>query len=321
MLRRIILGSWLFGAAGAALAQIDAPQLGWVTDGARIRPVYGIPASAAVGAAVGTQDFLRIAASASRNYVLVCATDTGVVSVYQPGPGLTPLDGAGIAPDSIVLSPGGSAAALWFNSINQVQIVTGLPEAPSIRQLDASFLGSSPVALALSDDGAWLAGAWLGETSMGVYAFGPNGDVNRLPIEDRVTALAFFPLTHDIAAASTAGLLRVAGIGSFAVVSNVLSTLAAFADSSPPASLAVTQDNKVIIAVDRSGLITAVQIESGAATTVDCGCSPEGLFAMGPSAFRLTGLQGGAFKLFDAALGEVLFAPLALSQSAEGAAQ
>jgi len=314
MLRRIILGSWLLGAAGAAMAQIDVPQLGWVPDGTRIRPVYGIPASASIGATLATQDFMRVAASASRNYVLVCATDTGIVSVYQPDTGLTPVYGAGIAPDSIVLSPGGSSAALWFNSINQVQIVTGLPEAPSIRQLDASFLGSSPDALALSDDGAWLAGTW----TTGVYAFGPNGEVNRLPLEDRVTALGFFPGTHDIAAASTAGLLRVTGVGSFVQVSN----LAAFADSSPPtAAIAVTQDNRVVIAVDRSGFITAVQIESGAAATIDCGCSPEGLFAMGPSAFRLTGLQGGSFKLFDAALGEVLFAPLALVQSAEGAAQ
>jgi hypothetical protein len=318
MLHRIILGSWLLGAAGAALAQIDVPQLGWVPDGTRIRPVYGIPASASIGTTLATQDFLRIAASASRNYVLVCATDSGIVSVYQPDTGMTPVDGAGIAPDSIVLSPGGSAAALWFNSINQVQIVTGLPEAPSIRQLDASFLGSSPDAIALSDDGAWLAGIW----TTGVYAFGPNGEVNRLPIEDRVTALGFFRGTHDIAAASTAGLLRVTGVGSFVVVSNVLSTLAAFADSSPPAvAVAVTQDNRVVIAVDGSGFITTVQIESGAATTIDCGCSPEGLFAMGPSAFRLTGLQGGAFKLFDAALGEVLFAPMALNPGTEGAAQ
>jgi hypothetical protein len=318
MLHRIILGSWLLGAAGAALAQIDVPQLGWVPDGTRIRPVYGIPASASIGTTLATQDFLRIAASASRNYVLVCATDSGIVSVYQPDTGMTPVDGAGIAPDSIVLSPGGSAAALWFNSINQVQIVTGLPEAPSIRQLDASFLGSSPDAIALSDDGAWLAGIW----TTGVYAFGPNGEVNRLPLEDRVTALGFFWGTHDIAAASTAGLLRVTGVGSFVVVSNVRSTLAASADSSPPAvAVAVTQDNRVVIAVDGSGFITTVQIESGAATTIDCGCSPEGLFAMGPSAFRLTGLQGGAFKLFDAALGEVLFAPMALNPGTEGAAQ
>ena len=314
MLRRIILGSWLLGTASSCLAQIDAPQLGWVPDGTRIRPVYGIPASAAVGAAVGVRDFLRIAASASRNYVLVCATDTGIVSVYRQDTGLTPLDGAGIAPDSIVLSPGGSAAALWFNSINQVQIVTGLPESPSIRQLDASFLGATPDALALSDDGAWLAGSWV----TGVYAFGPNGEVNRLPIEDRVAALGFFQSTHDMAAAGAGALLRVTGLGSFVQVS----TLATFADSSSPAAaVAVTQDNKVAIAVDLNGLITTVQIESGTATTTDCGCSPEGLFAMGPSAFRLTGLQVGAFKLFDAAVGEVLFAPFALVQSAEGAAQ
>ena len=315
MLRSTILGALVFAIAGAALAQAGAPQLGWVPDGARIRPVYGIPASPAVGTAVAiTQDFARVAASATRNYVLLSAADTGIVSVYQPEIGLTSVDRAGVAPDSIVLSAGGSAAALWFASINQVQIVTGLPEAPSIRQLDTSFLGSPPIELALSDDGAWLTGAW----SAGVYSFGPNSEINRLPIEDRVNALAFFPLTHDVAAASTAGLLKVTAIGGFAQVS----LLAPSADSSTPAAaVAVTQDNRFMITVNRSGSITAVQIESGATTTIDCACSPEGLFAMGPSAFRLTALQDGAFKLFDATLGEVLFAPLALNQGAEGAAQ
>jgi hypothetical protein len=76
-----------------------------------------------------------------------------------------------------------------------------------------------------------------------------------------------------------------------------------------------------MIAVDRSGLITTVAIESGAAATLDCGCSPAGLFAVGPSAFRLTDLENGAFRLFDAALGEVLLAPLALHPATEGAAQ
>jgi hypothetical protein len=32
-------------------------------------------------------------------------------------------------------------------------------------------------------------------------------------------------------------------------------------------------------------------------------------------------LQGGAFKLFDAALGEILFVPIALVAESEGAAQ
>src|SRR5580658_2541667 len=144
---RLILVTYFLSAAAVALAQVGAPQLGWVPDGTGIRPVYGIPAAAAVGPAIPLdQDFSRIAASPARNYVLVSAgpdsAQAGVVSIYTPENGLVPLQGAGGAPDLVVLSPRGSAAALWFFSINQVQLVTGLPDAPAIRQVDASFLGS-----------------------------------------------------------------------------------------------------------------------------------------------------------------------------------
>jgi hypothetical protein len=81
-------------------------------------------------------------------------------------------------------------------------------------------------------------------------------------------------------------------------------------------AIAATSDNRTVVFADRSGSITAVDIASEAATTSNCGCSPEGLFGIGPSAFRLTGIQDGAFKLFDAARGEILFAPLALTEGA-----
>ena len=323
-MRIVLIACWL-GAATAALAQVGAPQLGWVPDGARIRPVYGLPAAAAVGAAIPAgQDFSRIAVSTERNYVLVSAADTGAVSIYTAEPGLTMLGGAGSAPDLILLSPRGSSAALWFSSLNQVQVVTGLPDAPAIRQLDTSFLGSligsAPGALAISDDGNWLAGVWSG----GVYAFGPYGEVSRLPVEN-VTALAFFQGTQDLAAAGAAGLQLVTGISGFAAVSNLLSST----DSSlQPVAVAFTADNRTVVLADHSGSVTAVDIGSGAATQSDCGCVPDGLFGIGPAEFRLTGLNGGAFKLFDAAHGEVLFAPLALdvaladaAAKSEGAAQ
>jgi hypothetical protein len=318
-MRRIILAALWSGAAAAALAQVGAPQLGWVPDGARIRPVYGIPAAAAVGAPIpADQEFSRIAVSPSRNYVLVSAADTGSVSIYTTEHGRMPLDGAGSAPDLVVLSPRGSAAALWFSSINQVQVVTGLPDAPAIRQLDVSFLGllmgTAPGALAVSDNGNWLAGVWPD----GVYAFGPYGEVNRLPVEN-VTALAFFQGTQDLAAAGAAGLQMVTGISGFAVASSLLAS----ADSSlQPVAVAATSDNRTLVLADHSGSVTAIDIGSGAATASDCGCLPEGLFGMGPAAFRLTGLDGGAFKLFDVAHGEILFAPLALDVAlTEGAAK
>ena len=324
--RGIILAVCILSAAGAARAQVGAPQLGWVPDGARIRPVYGLPASAAIGALVpASQDFSRIAVSPARDYVLVSASQTsaqaGSVSIYTAANGLVALNGAGVAPDILVLSPRGSAAALWFSSINQVQVVTGLPDAPMISQLDASFLGSAPNALAVSDDGTWLAGTW----TAGVYAFGPNSQVIQLPIADPVTALAFFQGTHDLATASPACVKMATGVGGFAVVTSLLTS----ADSSlQPVAVATTSDNRTVLLADKSGSVTVVDVGSGAVTTSDCGCQPEGLFGMGPAAFRLTGLQNGAFKLFDAAHGEILFAPLALdvaiadrAERAEGARQ
>lgn len=310
MPRRILLAACLMGTAGAGLAQVGAPQLGWIPDGARIRPVYGLPAAAAIGPAISTdQDFSRIAPSPARNYVLVSGAQSGLVFVYTPENGLIPLADAGIAPDFVILSPRGSAAALWFSSINQVQLVTGLPDTPSIRQVDASFLGSTPDKLAISDDGAWFAGTWPG----GVFAFGPDGQVNRLPLEDHVTALAFFQGTLDLAAASASSLQKITGVSGFAVASTLLSSDDA---SLQPVAVAATSDNRTVLLADATGAITAVDVASGTATASDCGCQPEGLFGIGPSAFRLTSLDKGAFKLFDAARGEVLFAPLALSEGA-----
>jgi len=320
MTRRLdVLAACCLGAA-SALAQVGAPQLGWVPDGTSIRPVYGIPAAAAVGAPIpADQDFSQIAASPARNYVLVAAADTGTVSIYTTQHGLVPLEGAGSTPDSVILSPRGSSAALWFSSLNssnnQLQVITGLPDAPVIRHLDASFLGSAPGVLAISDDGAWVAGTW----TSGLYAFGPSGQVNRLPIES-ATALAFFQGTHNLAAAGASGLQMVTGVEGFAVIS----TLLAAADSSQPMAIAVavaaTSDNRTLVLADQSGSVTTIDIASGAATASDCGCQPLGLFGMGPSAFRLTGLDGGAFKLFNAASGEILFVPLALTETA-GAGQ
>lgn len=316
MQSRFLLAACCLGAASlsmsSAFAQVGAPQLGWVPDGTGFRPVYGMPAAAAVGAPVSSdQNFSQIAASQERDYVLASA-DTGAVSVYTLEHGLVPLDGAGSAPDSIVLSPGGSSAALWFASLNRLQIVTGLPDAPAIRQLDVPFAGSAAGALAVSDDGTWVAGIW----NSGIYAFGPSGDVNRLPV-DNASALAFFEGTRNLAAAGPAGVQLVTGVDGFAVVSNLLTS----ADASlQPVAIAATSDNRTVVLADHTGAVTEIDAASGIAVTSDCGCQPDGLFGIGPTAFRLTGLTGGAFRLFDAASGEILFAPVAFSAPLSDAA-
>ncbi len=318
MLRHILFISSCLGAAAAAFAQVAAPQLGWVPDGAEIRPVYGIPAAAAVGSAVTTgQNFARMAIAPAGDFVLASAgrsgSRAGAVLIYTQDKGIVPVSGAGSAPDLMVLSPRGSSAALWFASggggSGQAQVITGLPNNPAVRQVNASFPDSDPTSLAISDDGARLSGVW----ASGVYVFGPEGQVDRLPLGNAgVSTAAFLNASHNLAAAGPGGVQMVTDAGGSSAVSMLLSS----ADVSfQPVGIAATADNRTLVIAGQSGSVTTIDITSGAITSTNCGCKPAGLFAMGSSAFRLTGLQEGAFKLFDATRGETLFAPLALADT------
>jgi hypothetical protein len=309
-MRPLILISLL--AAAPAWAQLSAPVLGYIPDGTRLRAVHGIPAAAAVMPVLDSgREFRRAAISARQDYVLASAADSGELAIVRPGQGVSVLIGAYLSPDLIVLSPNGSAAALYFSANHHFQIVKGLPDSPEIREVDATFLGEAPAALTISDDAQWLVGAW----ALGVHAFGPHGEVNRLPLDDSATALAFFHASHDLAAATARGVYTITDVGGRNLVGRLVAT------SDAPLYAAVTSTNRRVILASASGRITSLALnpddpDAGAPSTADCACTPEGLFAMGHNAFRLNGLSFGAFKLFDADTGEVLFAPLAAEEGA-----
>jgi len=290
-----------------ASAQVATPLLGYLPDGSRIRPVHGMPAAAAIAARLDNkQDFSNIVPSPSHDYVLVTSSKTGAVFVFTPAKGLTQLAGAGVAPALIVTSPRGSAAVLWFSS-NNAQLVTGLPSAPVIRQINASYLRTKPTSLAISDDGKWLAGAW----PVGLYVWGQFGQVNRLPLDQSVNALAFFQGRPDLAVAIPGRVLSFKASEGFNVGSGIFDAGDWDLDV---AAVAVAPNNARVLLADRAGWIVSIETASGKAVRVGCGCSPEGLFGMGQSAFRLTGIADGSVLLFDSAQNEVLFAPLALSE-------
>ncbi len=305
-----------FAVLTAASAQVSAPELGFIPDGARMRPVSGLPAAAAVGAPVSTDtDFSQIVPSPEGNYVLVASAQSGAISIYSPENGIMPLKGAENGPDLVALSPRGTAAVLWFASTSQVQIVAGLPDAPVVRQVSAPLLGSIPDALAVSDDGDWFAGSW----ASGAYAFGRAGQASRLPVADRVTALSFLEAARDLAVAGPEGINLITGIDSVAKATRLL---APAGSSLEPVGLAAAPGNRTLVMAEKSGAVSTVDLGSKSVAAADCGCRPEGLFRLAGSAFRLTGLDNGAFRLFDASTGEILFAPVALrhrSERGEGA--
>ena len=311
MIRSLIV---ILFACCAAWGQINAPLLGYLPDGGRIRPAYGIPGASAVSGAIDLgRELAQISVSPRQDYVLGAAADTGEALLIRPGLGATNLDGVAAGADRIVMSPRGGAAAFWFSATGHIQIVAGLPGSPSIREIDASFL-PNPAALAVSDDGQWLAGAWPD----GTYTFGPDAQVNRLQVDSGVVSLAFFHQRPDLVLATPTRVISIADIGGQANP-NVLY------DNSDqplnPVGIALSFDNRLIVVAGRAGLLLAIDLNTGASATVDCGCAPEGLFGLGGSAFRLTGLNNGAFKLFDAAAGAVLFSPLAADAPGQAGGQ
>jgi hypothetical protein len=308
--RNLALGLVL---SATAWAQVGAPVLGYLPDAGHIRPVHGIPAAATVAAPLNyAQDFSRIAVSPLQNFAVVTSADTGTVLLAASSGSTTPLPGAASNPDRIVLSPSGSAAILWFSSTSHLQIVSGLPNAPSVREADATFLSAvlddsslsdAPGPLAVSDDGQWVVGSW----SRGLYAFGPNGEVTRLPMRERAAALTFFAGRQDLAIATELHVFSIADVGGRAAVSTLYA-----GDRLMPVGMALTSDNRRMVVAASSGALLSLDLTAGSTSSFDCGCAPGGVFSMGRTAFRLTGLTGGFFKLFDASSGEVLFVPLAL---------
>lgn len=300
--------------AGPALAQVGGPVLGYLPDGGSIRTMYGIPASAAIGPVLSAaQTFSKAVASPGGSFALA-STDTGEVAVLSPsnGPSLQAAVVPGARAGDVLFSPTGSAALI--SSGGQLQVVGGLPAFPTVaRTLDVSFLGAA-TALAVSDDGQWVAGAFGGL----VYALGSSSQVILLPAPAGVTALTFFHGSGDLAATTASQIVRISDIGGAPAVSTIFGSADGPTPPEAPMALALTSNNTRIVLMEPDGGIGQVDLTNGAVSTARCGCTPQGLFGLGGSVFRLNGLAGGSVKVYDAATGDVWFVPLALTGAQGG---
>jgi hypothetical protein len=323
----MIIRSFIFSIAlsSAAFAQVGGPILGYVPEGAAIRSMYGLPAAGAIGGIVNTgHNFSQIAISPQQNFALATDATTGDVMVLKFGSTAAPVNGAGASPTMLAISPSGTSAALWFPALNHLQVITGLPDSPSVATIDASFLNASPESIAITDDGQWAVGLF----SAGLYAFGPSAQVIPLQTDPGVIALAFFHNSHNLALATASRATLITSIGA----ANQPSTLYDYsAQSLSPRAMAISFDNQHAVIADASGKLVNINISADTANIIDCGCSPTGVYSLGGSIFRLTGTGAPArnalersgtkpdLKLFDAAAGAVWIVPPAFA--AKGARQ
>ncbi len=314
LLRIVIFGVLALGAS----AQVGGPVMGYLPDNGALRTLYGIPASGWVGDAVKPDRALSmIEMSPDQSRALAIAADTGALVLLTPATGVTAhVNGAASGADRIVFSPSGTAAALWFSANGHIQVVSGLAAAaaaPAVRDVDASFLGGTPAGLAVSDDGQFVAGAW----SSNVYAFGPDGRASVLPVADSAEALCFFHGRADVAVITASQVVIVADIGG-AVVPNVIynkpdisASPASTAPVETAVGFAVSFDNRYLSIAGNLGSLATFDLTAGSSAGANCNCTPSGLAGMGGSLYRLTGVNDGALKVFDASTNDVWFVPLA----------
>lgn len=303
--------------ASAASAQLSGPTMGYLPEEGTLRVISGIPAAGSVGDAF-TPDpaFTRIEVSPDQTRALAIAKDGNALILFTiPTGSRVPVEGAGLAPQRIIFSPSGTAAVLWFSAVQRIQVVSGLSGTPSVRNVEASFAGGEPAGLAVSDDGQWVAGAW----ASGVYSFGPDGRVSLLPVTGAAEAVCFFHGRNDVAVITPNQVILVRDIAG-AVTPNVIwnkpdDPPSADPATAPPVQVAVgfatSFDNSHLSIAGNLGALATFDLIAGTSIGADCGCSPAGLFPMGGSVFRLTGVKDGAMKIFDASTNDVLFVPLA----------
>ncbi len=300
--------------SAAAFAQVGGPILGYLPDGASIRTLYGLPAAGAIGPAVHT-GFAQAAVSPQQNFVIAADASTGSVVLQKFGAAATPIAGAAANPDRIAISPSGASAALWMPSSQHFQIVTGLPDSPAVRTIDASFLNSSPLAMAVTDDGQWTAAIF----PSGVYAFGATSQIVPLQTDPGVVALAFFHNNHTLGLAAATRATSIADVGG----ANQPSILYDYSQQFlSPRAIALSFDNQHAVVADGSGKLVNIAVSGSTANIVDCGCFPTGLYGLGDAVFRLNGSERTGqtrtghtpdLKLFDASTGSVWIVPPALS--------
>jgi hypothetical protein len=269
--------------------RVGGPVLGFVFDRASgsIRPLLGIPGSSTLGGSLpGDSAFLN--AASDPEYSLALDGDGIAVLVSQAG--RRPLPGAAAAASRVVVSPRGTAAALYFAGSATAQIFTGMPDAPQVVR--AVSMDRTPDALAVSDNGATLlASSRTGRNGEVVTAYAAGQPSQILHRARRISALAFVPGTSNVLIAEGDGVKLVSPAFGVQTIDTTSLDVVAVAASS---------DGSKVFAASRGGQVTILDLRTASRTSVACGCVPGVLARLrGNAVFRLNDVGDGPLWLLD----------------------
>jgi uncharacterized membrane protein len=172
-----------------------------------------------------------------------------------------PLTGALAHPDVVVFSPRGDAALLYSAAANKMQVVSNLPNQPSVGK-DLSIPGTVTQNLVALTDDASLVVFWSPESASLRFSSKESAwqsfDVGVTP-----SALAFVPNSHDLAISDTARhtILLLPELNNGAGIPRILAA-ATTADH-----LAFTKSGEWLLAADFAHKqLSAIEIKTGTVT-------------------------------------------------------
>jgi WD40 repeat protein len=306
---------WL-SAQNSPGSDLGAASLGIVYDSAirGVRPLIGVAGAATMTKPLGLGfEVKSVSVPPREDYVLaVAAEDSSVRLITFRGrvAELRALPGLDSAPDRIDFSPTGASAAIYYAAAGKVQVVTDLPSHPSATGRDISMLGSPVTALAISDDGARLIVGSANGDSAAAYLLNADNSLAQTVTLSEATAAVLGPR------GSTAYLVdrKQNSVFKWQASTGVFSLVAGAADGiSGPVAAGVSRDSRrLFVANAGARTITALDLITGERSSVECGCTPSGLYRLNGSAtFRLTDVKDGVIWVLEGEpRARIVFIPL-----------
>jgi hypothetical protein len=294
------------GTAASQTHAIHGPRLGLVFDEAAgaLRPIVGIAGSSTMGDPLPLGvTFRRAVVSPTQDYALALVGNDAEVRLIRAGQSmmpLKPLPEAVRAPDRMVISPSGNAAAFYYSNgrtAGGIIVISGFPAAPRISARMSLSHVFAPTALAVADDGTVvLAGA-----GPRVIAITESAEIPVMSTLGSVSSLAFIT-GHDALIADDAKdevyLVRgAAGAGTVSLLAGPGQQIAG------PVSVAASGDGRTaFVANAKSGAVVILDLAGNAPQkSISCRCRITGLDRLADgSLFRLNEVSERPIWLLDA---------------------
>jgi hypothetical protein len=198
--------------------------------------------------------------------------------------------------DRIVLSPAGTAAALYSETLQRVYVLTNMAQSPAVAgAFNVAELGT-PSALGISDDGGTIALGVSNGQNGALFVLTALGQAQWMSSMRHPAAIAFF---HGSDSAVIADDVE----NTIFLLSNgqVLPVAAEVDGISAPVAVAVAKDNQRVFAANAgSASVTTIGPGGVVSEPRHCNCALKGLYPTNyDSVFRITDFSGGPVMLLD----------------------